>query len=127
MERAGLVWERFGNIGLENNRVLRDWVEVLVRKHLQGESLGQIIEQLGKKIEQGLSRLEEEGATTPLSSENGLQFSLVLPINSESELVAVRALEQIATYSDLDEASVEKDQGGPYRSLYQCRRTQSKL
>lgn len=108
MERAGLVWERFGNIGLENNRVLRDWVEVLVRKHLQGESLGRIIEQLGKKIAEGLSISEEEGTSTPLSSENGLQFSLVLPVNSESELVALRALEQIATYSDLDEASVER-------------------
>ena len=108
LERAGLVWERFGNIGLENNRVLRDWVEVLVRKHLQGESLGRIIEQLGKKIEDGLSKSEEEGTSTPLSSENGLQFSLVLPVNSESELVAVRALEQIATYSDLDQASVER-------------------
>ncbi len=108
LERAGLVWERFGNIGLENNRVLRDWVEVLVRKHFRGENLGQIIEQLGKKIEEGLSKSEEEGASSPLSSENGLQFSLVLPVNSESELVAVRALEQIATYSDLDEASVEK-------------------
>lgn len=108
LERAGLVWERFGNIGLENNRVLRDWVEVLAGKHLQGENLGQMIKRLGKKIEEGLSKSEEGWASSPLSNENGMQFSLVLPVNPETELVAVRALEQIATYSDLDEASVQK-------------------
>jgi serine/threonine-protein kinase RsbW len=107
LERAGVVWERFGNIGLENSRVLRDWVEVLVRKYLHQEDLGQIITEWGKKIERDLSKLEEEQVPLP-RSENTLHFSLVLPINSETELVAVRALEQIATYSDLDETSIEK-------------------
>jgi len=107
LERSGLVWERFGNIGLENNRVIRDWVEVLVRKYLYQEDLDQIINQLGKKIEKTLSKFQEEEAPSPAGG-NDLHFNLVLPINSESELVAVRTLEQIATYSDLDEASIEK-------------------
>lgn len=108
LERAGVVWERFGNIGLENNRVLMDWVEVLVRKYLYQEDLGQIIKQLGRGIEKKLFSLREAGEEPFPLSENALHFSLILPINSESELVAVRALEQIATYSDLDGASIEK-------------------
>jgi serine/threonine-protein kinase RsbW len=108
LEQAGLIWERFGNIGLESNRVLRDWVHVMVRKHLRGEDLGQLIKQLGREIEEGLSKFKEGEESAFPTSGNSLQFSLVLPINSDSELVAVRALEQIATYSDLDAASVEK-------------------
>ena len=108
LEQAGLIWERFGNIGLENNRVLRDWVKVMVRKHLQGEDRGQLIQQLGKEIEEELSKFKDGEESISFSSETALQFSLVLPITSESELVAVRALEQLATYSDLDAASVEK-------------------
>jgi serine/threonine-protein kinase RsbW len=108
LERAGLIWERFGTFGLEDNRVLRDWVEVLVRKHLQGEDLDQVVNHLGKEIEKGFSKLKEGEESSLLSSQKALQFSLVLPINSESELVAVRALEQIATYSDLDETNIEK-------------------
>jgi serine/threonine-protein kinase RsbW len=108
LERAGVVWERFGNIGLENSRVMRDWVEVLVRKYLNQQDLGQVITEWGKEIERALSKLEEEKQVSLPKSENILHFSLVLPINSESELVAVRALEQMATYSDLDETSIEK-------------------
>jgi serine/threonine-protein kinase RsbW len=108
LERAGFIWERFGTIGLEKSRVLRDWVEVLVRKNLQGENLGRLIQHLGKEIEAGLLKLTEGEEPNPFSNKTALQFSLVLPINSESELVAVRALEQIATYSDLDETSIEK-------------------
>ncbi len=108
LERAGVVWERFGNIGLENSRVLRDWVEVLVRKYLHQQDLAQIIRGRGKEIERTLSKLKEEEKVPFPTSENTLHFSLVLPINSESELVAVRALEQMATYSDLDGASIEK-------------------
>ncbi len=108
LERAGFIWERFGNIGLEKNRVLRDWVEVLVRKNLQGEDLGHLIRHLGKEIEAELLKSKEGEESTLLSSGTALQFSLVLPINSESELVAVRALEQMATYSNLDETSIEK-------------------
>ena len=108
LEQAGLVRERFGNVGLENNRVLRDWVEVLVRKYLYQEDLDRIIKQLGKGIEKSLAKTKEEEETPSPMGENALHFSLVLPINPESELVAVRALEQIATYTDLDEASVDK-------------------
>jgi anti-sigma regulatory factor (Ser/Thr protein kinase) len=108
MEQAGLIWERFGNIGLESNRVLRDWVQVMVRKHLRGEDLGQLIKQLGKEIEEGFSKFKEGEESAFPTCGTALQFNLVLPINSDSELVAVRALEQIATYSDLDATSVEK-------------------
>ena len=107
LERSGLVWERFGNIGLENNRVIRDWAEVLVHKYLYQENLDQIINLLGKRIEKTLSKFQEEESPSPADG-NALHFNLILPINSGSELVAVRALEQIATYSDLDEASIEK-------------------
>lgn len=108
LERSGIIWERFGNIGLENNRVLGDWVEVLVRKYLYQEDLVQMIHHLGEKIEKRLSDLKEEKPEPSQTGEKALHFSLVLPINSESELVAVRALEQIATYTDLDAGSVEK-------------------
>ena len=108
LERAGLIWERFGTIGLEKNRVLRDWVAVLVRRHLRGENLDQLIQQFGKEIEAGLSKLKEREESVFHSGQKGMEFNLVLPINSESELVAVRALEQIATYSDLEETSIEK-------------------
>jgi serine/threonine-protein kinase RsbW len=106
LERAGLIWERFGNIGLENNRVVKDWVEVLVRKQLYLEDLDHVIQNWGRGIEENLSKVKEE--TSLPAGENTLHFSLVLPINSETELVAVRALEQIATYSNLDEGNVEK-------------------
>ena len=106
LERAGLIWERFGNMGLENNRVIKDWVEVLVRKQLYREDIDHIIQHWGRGIEENLSKVKEE--TSFPETGNTLHFTLVLPINSESELVAVRALEQIATYSNLDEGSVEK-------------------
>ena len=108
LERAGIIWERFGMIGLEKNHVLRDWVEVLLRKYLYQEDLGRIIKQLGEKIEKRLSDIQEEKEVPFPAGENVLHFSLVLPINSESELVAVRALEQIATYTELDEDSIDK-------------------
>ncbi len=108
LERAGIIWERFGMIGLEKNHVLRDWVEVLLRKYLYQEDLGRIIKQLGEKIEKRLSDIQEEKEVPFPAGENVLHFSLVLPINSESELVAVRALEQIATYTELDEGSIDK-------------------
>ena len=83
-------------------------MEVLVRKYLYQEDLDRIIKQLGKGIEKSLAKTKEEEETPSPMGENALHFSLVLPINPESELVAVRALEQIATYTDLDEASVDK-------------------
>jgi serine/threonine-protein kinase RsbW len=108
LERAGVIWERFGSIGLEKSQVLRDWVDVVVRKYLYQQDLSQIIAGLGKEIERQLSRSKEDEKEPLPKKENTLHFSLILPINSESELVAVRALEQIATYSDLDGASIEK-------------------
>jgi serine/threonine-protein kinase RsbW len=108
LERAGLVWERFGNIGLSDHRVLRDWVMVMVRKHLQGGDLRQLIQSVGKEIEEDLSRKKEGEASRFLSGESALQFSLGIPMTPESELVAVRALEQMATYSNLDESSIER-------------------
>ena len=108
LERAGVIREHFGNIALENGRVTRDWVEVLVRKHLYQEDLGQIIKRLGKGIERELTTLKEKEKEPFPTDEKTLHFSLVLPTDSESELVAVRALEQMATYTDLDAASVEK-------------------
>lgn len=108
LERAGIIWERFGMIGLKKNHILRDWVEVLLRIYLYQEDLGQIIKQLGEKIEKRLSDIKEEKEGPLPAGENVLHFSLVLPINSESELVAVRALEQIATYTELDEDSINK-------------------
>lgn len=108
LERAGIIWERFGNMGLEKNRVLRDWVEVFLRKYVYREDFDQIFRELGEKIEKRLSDINEEKETLPSTDENVLNFSLVLPIDSESELVAVRALEQMATYTELDESSVEK-------------------
>lgn len=108
LERAGLIWERFGNIGLENGRVLRDWIKVQVRRYLFQENPAQIIDDLGSELERVLSGFDQETTGHDSINEKCLHFSLVLPINSESELVAVRALEQIATYSELDENSIEK-------------------
>jgi serine/threonine-protein kinase RsbW len=110
LERAGIISEGFGTIGLEKNHVLRDWVEVLLRKYLYREDPSQINKQLGDKIEKTFSDFTEEKEGPPPfpAGENILHFSLILPINSESELVAVRALEQIATYTELDAAAIEK-------------------
>jgi len=108
LERAGIIGEHFGNIALENSRILRDWVEVLIRKYLRQEDLEQIIREMSLEMDRHLSGLGEGEQDPSLYKENSLHFSLVLPINSESELVAVRALEQIATYSELDETSIEK-------------------
>lgn len=107
LERAGVVRERFGTIGLEKNRVLEDWVEVLIRKYLYHEELTQLIKGLGRRIEERLLKLDIEEKVSPAQEET-LHFSITLPINRETELVAVRALEQISTYSDLDDGSIEK-------------------
>lgn len=107
LERAGIVRERFGTIGLEKNRVLEDWVEVLIRKYLYQEELNQLIKGLGRRMEDRFSKLDVEEKAPPAPEET-LHFSITLPINRETELVAVRALEQIATYSDLDDGSIEK-------------------
>ncbi|MEW6184835.1 MAG: ATP-binding protein [Thermodesulfobacteriota bacterium] len=106
LERAGLVRESFGNFQLENSRVLRDWVEVLVRKHLFREEAERAIALMGKRLEETLSFSGEK--SQPSTSGQGLAFTLVLPIQQDSELVAARALEQIATYSNMDEAGLEK-------------------
>jgi serine/threonine-protein kinase RsbW len=106
LERAGLVRENFGNFQLEGSRILRDWVEVLVRKHLFREEVERVLSLMGKRLEETLS-LSDVQTPSPTSGQ-GLIFTLVLPIQPESELVAVRALEQIATYSDMDEAGLEK-------------------
>jgi serine/threonine-protein kinase RsbW len=109
LERAGFIWERFGKIGLEPDQVLRDWIKVQIRKFLFQQDQDRIINELGSELERKLSSLNEGIQEIGSAAENSLHFNLVLPINSESELVAVRALEQIAaTYSELDETSIEK-------------------
>jgi serine/threonine-protein kinase RsbW len=108
LERAGLAWERFGAIGLENHRVYLDWVEVLVRKYLYRQDRGQVERSMAERIEGKLSDKAGEGPFPSETGEGGVRFSMVLPAGAESELVAVRALEQIATYTDLEPTSVEK-------------------
>jgi serine/threonine-protein kinase RsbW len=108
LERAGVIWERFGIIGLEKSHVLQDWVEVILRKYLHREDLSRIVKQLGEKIEKRLLNIHEEKEQFFPTEEKVLRFSLILPTGSESELVAVRALEQIATYTELNEGNIDK-------------------
>jgi serine/threonine-protein kinase RsbW len=108
LERAGLVWERFGSLGLEKHQVLLDWAEVLIRKHLRQEKPAEAMGAMEATIEKRLSEGLEKEASPPAFDGKGLQFSLVLPVDAEVELVAVRALEQIATFTDLDTADIEK-------------------
>jgi serine/threonine-protein kinase RsbW len=108
LERAGLVWEQFGYLGLEKHQVLLDWVEVLIRKYLLQEEPDQAIPVMGAAIEKRLTEGSAREESPPAFDEKGLQFSIVLPVDAEVELVAVRALEQMATYTELGSGDIEK-------------------
>ncbi|HMK66045.1 MAG TPA: hypothetical protein VK564_09640, partial [Thermodesulfobacteriota bacterium] len=94
LERVGLIVEHFGILQLEGRQVLKDWLEIQIRKYLRREEVEEIFRIMEAKLEKRLSERAEEAAAVPAADETGLQFSLVLPVDGEVELVAVKALEQ---------------------------------
>jgi serine/threonine-protein kinase RsbW len=108
LERTGWIEEQFGRISLDNNRVLKDWIEITIRKFIHKEARDQILPALERTIETRLEDLENGNQEITAGEREGLNFSITLPMNPESELVAVRALDQIATYTELDEDSIER-------------------
>ncbi len=108
LERLGWVREAFGGIQLEPGQVLRDWVEVLVRKHLHLQDPKEITAQMVERLEELLTRPMGEESETYQETAEGLSFQLILPLKQDVELVAVGALEQIAGFADLDRLDLEK-------------------
>jgi serine/threonine-protein kinase RsbW len=106
MERAGFVQESFGMVEPVASRVLRDWVEVQVRRWILREEPRRIIAAMGGRLEEELHTYRDEEPQK--EEEKAIRFTLVLPNERDAELVAVRALEQIATYSELEADQVEK-------------------
>lgn len=106
LERAGYVQESFGLVEPPPSRVFRDWMEVQVRRWFFQEDPKRIVSGLGGRLEEELHTFRDEIPAG--EGEKTIRFSLVLPNERDAELVAVRALEQIATYSEVEADEVEK-------------------